>query len=68
MLLLGDIGATWAKLALVASRGDGATGPAAEATLAGKAYGTLEELVTAFLHPIKGPQYSSTREAARCSR
>ncbi|HET8625000.1 MAG TPA: glucokinase [Gemmatimonadales bacterium] len=53
MLLVGDIGGTWAKLALVAPGGDGATVPAAEAALATKDYSTLEELVRAFLRPMR---------------
>lgn len=53
MLLLGDIGGTRARLALVSPGGDPAA-PAAEATLASQDYHGLEELVRAFLRPTNG--------------
>jgi glucokinase len=48
VLLIGDIGGTWARLALVAPGGDPAA-PAAEARFASGSYAGLEALVGAFL-------------------
>jgi glucokinase len=50
MLLLGDVGATHARLALI-SREDGLARPIREANLPSRQYGSLETLVGDFLNP-----------------